>query len=97
MEYSTHPNIRESNSLNEFNSLIKFCKPETCIVAFLKITLLKWVLFDLIYIEAIIFDFQINFFYFCILFYFYYFFSCRKLDVSYDVSFVLCKFAPTSK
>ena len=64
MEYSTHPNIRESNSLNEFNSLIKFCKPETCIVAFLKITLLKWVLFDLIYIEAIIFDFQINFFLF---------------------------------
>ena len=70
MEYSTHPNIRESNSLNEFNSLIKFCKPETCIVAFLKITLLKWVLFDLIYIEAIIFDFQINFFYFVFYFIF---------------------------
>ena len=28
MEYST-PNIRESNSLNEFKSLIKFWKPDT--------------------------------------------------------------------
>ena len=52
-------NIRESNSLNEFKSLIKFWKHDTCPCRLCKTTLLKWVLFDLICIETIVIPFQI--------------------------------------
>ena len=46
-------NIRESNSLNELKSLIN-------LVDFAKATLLKWVLFDPIYIEAVWLSFLIG-------------------------------------
>ena len=59
-------NIIESNSLNEFKSLIKFWKPDTCpciLVHFAKTTFLKWVLFDLIYVETICLPFSNHFFF----------------------------------
>ena len=46
-------NIRESNSLNELKSLIN-------LVDFAKATLLKWVLFDPIYIEAVWLSFLVG-------------------------------------
>ena len=55
-------NIRECNSLNEFKSLIKFWKPDTCPCRLCKTTFLKWVLFDLICIETICLSFSNLFF-----------------------------------
>ena len=62
--------IRESSSLNEFQSLIKFWKPDTCpCVDFAKTALLKCVLFDLICIETICHSFSNLFFVFFVFFY----------------------------
>ena len=56
-------NIRESTSINELKSLIKFWKPDTCsCIYFAKTTLLKWVLFDFICIETICLSFSNLFF-----------------------------------
>ena len=56
-------NIRESSSLNEFKSLIKFWKPDTCPCSlFKKTSLLGLVLFDLINIETICRFFSNQFF-----------------------------------
>ena len=55
-------NIRESNSLNELKSLMKFENLILRLVDFVKTTLLKWVLFDLIYIETICLSFPNQFF-----------------------------------
>ena len=46
-------NIRESNALNELKSLIN-------LVDFAKATLLKWVLFNPIYIEAVWLSFLVG-------------------------------------
>ena len=47
--------IRETNSLNEFKSLIKFW--QLALVGFAKTTLVKWVSFDVICVETIVFPF----------------------------------------
>ena len=47
--------IRETNLLNEFESLIKFW--QLALVGFAKTTLLKWVSFDVICVETIVFPF----------------------------------------
>ena len=51
-------NYRESSSLNEFKSLIKFWQTDTCPCRLCKTTLLKWVLFGFIYIETICLSFS---------------------------------------
>ena len=55
-------NIRESNSLKEFKSLIKFWKPDTCPCRLCKNYMLKWVLFNFICIETICLSFSKPFF-----------------------------------
>ena len=55
-------NIRKFNSLNEFKSLIKFGNLILVFVDSAKTALLKWDLFDLIYIETICFSFSNQFF-----------------------------------
>ena len=54
-------NIRESNSLNEFKSLIKFWKPDTCPCRLCKNHIAQMVLLDLIYIETICLSFSNHF------------------------------------
>ena len=57
-------NIRESNSLNKFKSLIRFSKPDTCPCRLRKNYMLRWFLFDFICIKTICLSFSKNFFLF---------------------------------